>query len=236
MPHDETYRALLAGATGLVGFQLFGQLLRDDRCGGLTILVRRPIRLLPELAAYQDKLTVITADFDRMDEALSGVEADVVFCALGTTIRKAGSQEAFRQVDLMYPAALGEWAKTNGARKFIVISAMGANAKSSIFYNRVKGEMEARLGELGLQEVHIVRPSLLLGKRDELRLGEKAAILLNPVLQVLLQGPLRKYRPVRAEAVATFMRHLAGSTLREGAGPRSVIHENGELTAARPIL
>ncbi|WP_219834799.1 NAD(P)H-binding protein [Paenibacillus sp. R14(2021)] len=224
------YSALLVGATGLVGFELLQQLLGDDNCKTLTVLVRRPLRTLSVPAAARAKMTVLTADFDRLEEALADVEADIVFCTLGTTIKKAKTQEAFRQVDLAYPVALGEWAKSREAGKYIIVSAMGASVKSSIFYNRVKGEMEALLGELGLRELHIVRPSLLLGKREEFRLGEKLAILLSPVLKAVMQGPLRSYRPVRAEDVASFMRRTAEAPVTDGPDPVIKIYENHAIT------
>ncbi|SEO79613.1 NAD(P)H-binding protein [Paenibacillus sp. OV219] len=225
------YRSLVLGATGLVGSALLGQLLADPQCMAVTILVRRPLRPSPDMQVYGSKLTVLTADLDRMEEALTGVEADIVFCTLGTTIKKAGSQEAFRVVDLEYPITLGEWAKTHGASKYIVVSAMGANASSSIFYNRVKGEMEARLTEIGLPELHIVRPSLLLGKREEFRLGEKAAILLSPLMKLLMVGRLRMYRPVQAAAVAAKMVKCANGRVVLGGRPITQIYENDAITA-----
>ncbi|WP_164545436.1 NAD(P)H-binding protein [Paenibacillus albus] len=226
------YRSLVLGATGLVGSALLQQLLADPQCKAVTVLVRRPLRPSPDMQGYGNKLTVLTADLDRMDEALTGVEVDTVFCALGTTIKKAGSQEAFRVVDLEYPIALGEWAKAHGASKYIVVSAMGANAASSIFYNRVKGEMEARLTEMGLPELHILRPSLLLGKREEFRLGEKAAILLSPLMKLLMVGRLRMYRPVQATAVAAKMVKCAQAK-RAAADGRTItqIYENDAITA-----
>ncbi|MBM7567480.1 NAD(P)H-binding protein [Paenibacillus sacheonensis] len=234
MPRTEGYRALLAGATGLVGFQLLRQLLQDERCRSLTVLARRPLPLLPGDEASSGKLRVISADFDHMEEALADVQADVVFCALGTTIRKAGSQEAFRQVDLGYPVALGEWAKAHGAGKMIAISAMGANARSAVFYNRVKGEMEAQLSAIGLRALQIVRPSLLLGKREEFRLGERAAIMLSPLLRLLMQGSLRKYRPVRAEDVAAFMREAAALP-PDRLAPVVQIYDNHAITTSQSI-
>ncbi|QHW32106.1 NAD(P)H-binding protein [Paenibacillus rhizovicinus] len=233
MPRTEGYSALLAGATGLVGFQLLRQLLKDDHCRSLTVLARRPLPHLPELAAFRDKLHVITADFDRMGEALADVQADVVFCALGTTIKKAKSQDAFRQVDLGYPVALGEWAKANEAKKLIIVSAMGANEKSVVFYNRVKGEAEALLSAIGVPELHIVRPSLLLGKREEFRPGERVAVLLSPALKLLMRGPLLSYRPVHAEDVAAFMRSLA-SAPAEQLAPIVNVYENHAITANQP--
>ncbi|MBP3967284.1 NAD(P)H-binding protein [Paenibacillus lignilyticus] len=234
MEASATYKALLVGATGLVGASLLRQLLQDSRCSAVTILVRRPLLPSGDEIGSNRKLTVITADLDRTDEALAGVEADIVFCTLGTTIKKAKTQEAFRQVDLAYPVALGDWAERHGAAKMIIVSAMGANASSSIFYNRVKGEMEAQLSALGIRELHIVRPSLLLGKREEFRLGEKFAILLTPLLKLIMQGGLRKYRPVEADDVAAFMvglgRRPAAVTGQE-AGSFVKIYENDAIQA-----
>ncbi|RAP73355.1 NAD(P)H-binding protein [Paenibacillus montanisoli] len=224
------YRALLVGATGLVGSALLRRLLQDSRCTAVTILIRRPLRPSTNGYGANLKLTVLTADFDRMDEALADVEADVVFCTLGTTIKKAKTQEAFRQVDLDYPVALGEWAERHGAEKFIIVSAMGANASSPIFYNRVKGEMEAQLSALGLRELHIVRPSLLLGKREEFRPGEQVAVWLSPLMKLFMQGKLRAYRPVEADQVAAFMADLAAARGESGMTDAK-IYENDAIHA-----
>ncbi|MWC30730.1 NAD-dependent epimerase/dehydratase family protein [Paenibacillus sp. MMS18-CY102] len=215
------YRALLAGATGLVGSSLLRKLLAHKACRELTVLTRRPLdgasaRIVMAAEANGAKLRVIVADFDRLGEALSDVEADVVYCALGTTIRKAKSKDAFRKVDFDYPLALGEWAKRHHARKYVAVTAMGASTTSPFFYSRVKGELEEELAELRLPELHLFRPSLLLGKRQEIRLAELfgawAAIAMRP----LMLGGLRRYRPISGDTVAEAMLRAGMRVTAEG--------------------
>ncbi|MBB3113788.1 uncharacterized protein YbjT (DUF2867 family) [Paenibacillus phyllosphaerae] len=230
------YRALLAGATGLVGSELLTQLLADPACSSITVLARRPLSKEASRSGYAAKLRVIVADFDRLEEALDGVEADVVFCALGTTIKTAKTREAFRKVDYEYPARLGNWASGHGDTRMIVISAVGASSGSKVFYSRVKGEIEDYLRSLGLAELHLLRPSLLLGKRAEFRLGERIAVLMSPLLRVLMVGPLRVYRPVWDAQVAAAMRAAASgrSGLPGGPidGPQVYLYENDQIAEA----
>jgi uncharacterized protein YbjT (DUF2867 family) len=131
--------------------------------------------------------------------------AQDVFCALGTTIRKAGSQEAFRRVDLELPLRAAEQALKAGAEQFVVVSSVGADAASKNFYLRTKGELERELAKLPFHAVHILRPSLLLGKRAEFRLGEAIAMKIAPALDLLTLGALCKYHSVRAEVVGKAM-------------------------------
>lgn len=201
----EPRSALLLGATGLVGGHVLDLLLHDPAYGGVLVLGRR--------AAPREhpKLRQETVDFDRLRDFSGVVRAQDVFCCLGTTIRAAGSREAFRRVDLDYPRAVAEAGARNGAERFLLVSAMGANANSSVFYNRVKGEAEDAVRTLPFKEVAILRPALLLGERTERRPGEALAQRLAPRLTPLLRGPLRKYRPVEAATVARAMVRLARS-------------------------
>ncbi|MFC4098778.1 NAD(P)H-binding protein [Paenibacillus xanthanilyticus] len=229
------YSALVVGATGLVGSELVRQLARDPSCTSVTVLARRPLND-PALkqAAADGRLRVIVADLDRLEEALAGVAADVVYCALGTTIKTAGTQEAFRKVDYEYPVRLGAWAAAGGAR-MVVVSAMGATADSRIFYSRVKGEMEQALVAEGLKELHLLRPSLLLGKRGEFRLGERIAVLLTPLIRWAFVGPMRKYRPITDREVACAMRAAAagtGKTAAAASGDGTWVYENDGIAAA----
>jgi uncharacterized protein YbjT (DUF2867 family) len=138
-------------------------------------------------------------DFARLFERR--VQAEDVFCCIGTTIRQAGSQDAFRRVDFDIPVALARAAARDGARRFLVVSALGANARSRVFYSRVKGEMEAAVKASGVPKVYVFRPSLLAGPRRELRPGERAGLIVAGLL-----GPLLgKYRPVHADALAAAM-------------------------------
>ncbi len=154
-------RALIAGATGLVGGYVLRHLLAHPSYSRVAILVRResPIR--------DPKLTQRIVDFAHLDAGVSGVAPDEVFCCLGTTIRKAGSEEAFRRVDYDYPLALARLAKAVGANKFLMVSALGADPKSAVFYNRVKGEVEQAIAAIGLPAAYFFRPSILTGPRAE---------------------------------------------------------------------
>lgn len=140
-----------------------------------------------------------------------------VFCCLGTTIRKAGSQEAFRRVDHDYPLALAQRAGTGGARQFLMVSALDANAGSSIFYSRVKGETERDIAAIGLPRHLFLQPSLLLGDRHEKRAGESVAIVASRLLLPLMLGPLRRYRPIDADDVAAVMVYAATHDMPSGA-------------------
>ena len=201
MAEKKLKTALLVGATGLVGQQVLDLLLNSPHYAKIKVLVRRP------LGKSHPKLEEITYNFDAPNADL--VAGDDVFCCLGTTMKKAGSKEAFRQVDQKYPVQIGTFARQKGAQKYLIVTAMGANAEASIFYNRVKGEVEEELMALGYPTLHILRPSLLLGQRRETRLGEKIGEALAKVFGPLLRGPLRKYRAIDSAKVARAMVALA---------------------------
>lgn len=189
--------ALVAGATGLVGGELVKLLLEAPEYGGVTALVRRP------LAVNHARLEQVMVDFAALDRFRERFRVDDVFCCLGTTIKKAGSQEAFRQVDLEYPAAMARLAREEGARQFLIVTATGADPRSGIFYNQVKGQAEEAIRAAGLPAVHIFRPSLLLGRRQERRPGEQFATAVSRVIPWV--GPLKRYRPIEAKVVAAVM-------------------------------
>jgi len=172
----------------------------------VSALVRRIPDHLPEA------ITPIMADFERLDRVAVRLAADDVFCALGTTIRTAGSRQAFRRVDHDYVVSVGRLAREVGARHFLLVSSLGANPRSRLFYGRVKGDVEAAVQTLGYPRVTIVRPSLLLGERSEFRLGERLVKPLGPLMP-------RRYRPVHARAVAATMIRAA---LAAGGGVRIV--------------
>ena len=199
--------ALIAGASGLVGSQLLKLLLDDPRAKQVTSIGRR------KLEVFNSKLQQISIDFAKLD-SLETPSYDVAFCCLGTTIKVAGSQEAFRRVDHDYVISFGQMAKRAGVRKFLLVSALGADASSAVFYSRTKGETENDLEALDFESLVIARPSLLLGHRDEVRLGEKLAITLTPILSPLLMGPLAAYKPVQASQVAKGLVEKAFSTTR----------------------
>jgi len=210
--------ALLAGATGLVGGHCLQFLLNDDAYDSVSVLLRKEIPL------KHPKLRQIVANFNNIDKSLSLIKADDVFCCLGTTIKKAGSQANFKKVDLEYPVKIAENALSNGASQFILITAMGADKKSFIFYNRVKGEAEAAIRNLPYEAVHIFRPSLLLGERKEVRTGEKAGTVLFNIASPLFIGPLRKFKAIEGKAVAGAM---VACAKRDGEGV--FIYESNEI-------
>jgi uncharacterized protein YbjT (DUF2867 family) len=196
--------ALLLGATGLVGSELLQLLLDGTDYHKVVVLARRYLPL------KHPKLDWRVVDFDRLDDAAGAFAGvDDLFCCLGTTIKKAGSQAAFRRVDLEYPLAAARLAREAGVRQYLIVTAMGAARSSRFFYNRVKGEVEAELQALGLPGLHIFRPSLLLGSRREFRPGEQVAAVLGQVLSPLLLGPLRPYRPISGRTVALAMYAVA---------------------------
>ena len=196
--------ALLAGATGLVGSFLLERLLASPRYARVVVWARR------EIGKAHPKLKVEIIDFERL--AQRRLEADDIFCCLGTTIRRAGSQRAFHHVDFDYPVALAGAAARAGAKRFLVVSALGANPRSRVFYNRVKGEMEKAVRVAAVPKTYIFRPSLLTGPRKEERLGEKIGFVVGSVL-----GPLLgKYRPIHADRVAAAMVSAAELDLPSG--------------------
>jgi uncharacterized protein YbjT (DUF2867 family) len=200
---DAPRTALLLGATGLVGGHVLDELLNNAAYTRVTVLGRRPV------ARMHSKLDQRTADLGRLHEHAISFAVDDVFCCLGTTIAAAGSQEAFRRVDHDYVVSAARTAAEHGARRYLLVSAAGADARSRIFYNRVKGEAEDAVAALPLEGVVILRPSLLLGERTERRAGEAFAQRVMPALQWMMVGALRRYRPVHAATVARAMVRLA---------------------------
>lgn len=186
---------LLAGATGLVGRHCLERLLQDEAIAQVVVPTRRtlPRDLYGEGDA--SKLEERVIDFRRLGAYDELGRVDAVICALGTTIKQAGSKEAFREVDCGYPVTLAELAQEGGAKRYALVSAIGANPSSMFFYNRVKGEVEMRLRAFDFENLTIVRPSLLLGDRDEFRPGEEIAKRVSPLIP-------RRYKPVHARQVA----------------------------------
>lgn len=196
---------LLAGASGLVGSACLRALAADPAFERIVLATRRPLHFGgpdgiegPGRARIQQHVV----DFRHLDRHPELFQVDQILCALGTTIKTAGSEPAFREVDYAYPLQLAQLGLAAGARHFLVVSALGANAKSRVFYNRVKGEMERDLLALDYRSITIARPSLLLGERREFRLGEE----LVKRFSFLMPGA---YKPVQAQAVAACLVHCA---------------------------
>jgi uncharacterized protein YbjT (DUF2867 family) len=196
-------RAVLAGASGLVGRHLLALLAADPRWTEVHLLMRRPLPAsVRPTGAGQEKLREHVVDFDALVRYPDFPSVDDVFLCLGTTIKAAGSRPAFRKVDFDYTVAVARLARRGGAERLALVSSMGANPASRIFYNRVKGETEAALAELGYPSATVVRPSLLAGQRTDRRRGERSALLLLRPLRRILP---KRWRPVPALAVAHAM-------------------------------
>lgn len=189
----------LIGGTGLVGHELLLILSHLPMISNMKVVTRKPLGRMPA------RIENIILDFDKMSAYKEHLKAEIFICCLGSTIKKAGSQEAFEKVDYDYVMQWAKIAEECNAKKFIVISAMGADADSKIFYNRVKGRMEQDLKKLNIPQIEIFRPSLILGERNEKRTGEDIAQKMAPVMNALLWGPLRKYRAIRHSAIAKAM-------------------------------
>lgn len=190
--------ALVAGSTGLIGWEILKHLLEDDAYANIYCLTRRPTGIT------HPKLTESIIDFEKLAE-IQIPSVDDVFCALGTTMKKAGSKDAFYKVDYHYVVTLAKAAGRCGARQFMVVSSIMADPNSKNFYLRVKGEMEHTVKQEGTSSVLIFRPASLVGERQESRPGEKIGITLMNLVGPLLLGGFKKYRNIKAETVAQVM-------------------------------
>jgi uncharacterized protein YbjT (DUF2867 family) len=196
-------KSLIAGATGAIGSVLLNYLDASGQYSEIHCIGRRE----PPLSGERIKAHMVSyEDLDRLDLPNP---VDDVFCALGTTLKAAGSVEAFQKVDRDYVHEVGKLAKRLNAGSFSVVSAIGADAGSPSRYNRTKGETEELLQGLGLKSLRIFRPSLLHGPRDEFRMTEKAGFVALTILSPLLQGPLRRYRAISTAQVAKAMAESA---------------------------
>jgi uncharacterized protein YbjT (DUF2867 family) len=195
--------ALLAGASGFVGGYLLEALLESPEIGRIFAISRRPlVREHPRIANR-------IVQFDKLQSQLQGITCHVALCCLGTTLRQAGSQQAFRKVDFDYVLSFAAAARAAQAQRFIVLSSVGANPHSRNFYLRTKGEMEAALATVGFPAVDILQPGMLLGWRRHPRPVELAASLAMPLLNPFLFGSREQYRGIAARTVAAAM---AGAT------------------------
>jgi uncharacterized protein YbjT (DUF2867 family) len=206
--------ALLAGATGLVGHALLPLLLASERYAKVIVVGRRPV------AMQHPKLTQVVTDLGQLEAERLRLIADDVYCCLGTTMRQAGSKEAFYEVDFLFVVKLAALTASNFAAQFLVVSALGADPEAYFYYSKVKGEMEAAVRQTPFRAIHIFRPSLLLGTRPTPRLGERLGGLLLKLVGPLLRGSWQKYRAISATTVA---RAMLAAAAEDGGGVR--IHE-----------
>lgn len=202
---------LVLGATGLVGSKVMDLLLQDENVQKIHVLGRRSCGI------DHPKINEFIGPLSEMAGKSAAFHVDAVYCCLGTTIKTAGSKEAFRAVDYQYPLDAGKIAKECGVETFVVVSALGSKANSKIFYNRVKGEMERDLSQIGLKNLYIVRPSIIIGERNESRPGEAFGIMVAKIMDPLFIGPLRKYAGSKVEEIAGLMHSLVNKKIYNSA-------------------
>jgi hypothetical protein len=199
---SENRTALLVGSTGLTGNLFLKDLLNDDYFEKIEVWVRKP------LGITHSKLIEKIIDFNNI-AGIAPQSISHIFCCLGTTIHKAKTKEAFRKVDFDYVMNTAEYGEKCGTEKFIVISSIGANKNSPGFYLRVKGDMEEAVKKISIPCIYILRPSLLIGKRNEFRMGEMLSKVFMTYLGLFLFGKFKKYKAIQASAVAKAMIYLA---------------------------
>jgi len=206
--------ALVAGSTGLIGRQLLQLLLDSPAYSKVIALTRKNLPNHP-------KLEQVMVEVGSISEKVNLVKADDIFSCLGTTMATAGSKEKFYEIDFEYPVELARVTHALGATQYLLVSALGANKDSSLYYNRVKGEVEEAISAIGFDSIHIFRPSLLLGDRAEKRTGEVAAKFFYKVFGFLIP---KKYQAIESSRVAAVMLHFA-TELKNG----KFIHESVEM-------
>ncbi len=205
--------ALVVGASGLIGKHLTQKLLASQYYNKVTIIVRK------KLTIEHQKLEQLVMDFEKIDT--SKIIADDIFCCLGTTMKQAGSKEAFYNVDFTYPLNFAKAGLANGTKQFLIITAMGADEKSWIYYNRVKGEIEKALSDLRYPTLIILRPSMLAGEREHPRMGEKIGKIVMDFFAPLIPD---NYKVIAGEKVAQAMLELAQKGIKN-----KDIYESGSL-------
>ncbi len=199
-------KAIVFGATGLVGQALVKQLLAHPNYGEVVCVNRR------EQTVDHEKYKEIISDLSNPGDLLKHLNGDDVFCCLGTTIKKAGSKKQFEKVDFGLPVAIGKLCEKRKISHYLVVSSIGANAESRNFYLRTKGRMEESVLKLNISQKTIVRPSMLLGPRKEHRFGEEAGKVFMKVFDPLLFGKWKKYRAIHVDAVSKSMLIIANSS------------------------
>lgn len=207
--------ALIAGASGLIGRELVQKLINSDQYRLIYSISRKKGRFV------HDKIREIVINFEQIDQLRIDEPIDDVFCTLGTTMKQAGSRENFKKVDYGYVLELAKLGKKSGASKYLVVSAMGANPKSPVFYNQVKGLVEEELKKLGFKHLVILRPSLLLGERPVMRYAERLSGFLMKTLNIFIPD---NYKAIYANKVADFMLKMA----LKSTGPITII-KSGEM-------
>ncbi|CAM1354182.1 NAD(P)H-binding protein [Tenacibaculum insulae] len=195
--------AIILGATGLTGNSLLHKLIEDDRYESIKLFSRTKIKHLP------NKVTQFIGDILNLKQFKTDFTADEVYCCIGTTAKKTPDKNAYKQIDFGIPVTAAKLSKENNIHTFLVVSALGANTKSSVFYNKTKGEMEQSVLHQKIKNTFILRPSLIGGKRKERRVLEKIGLIVFNIIQPLFIGKLKQYKIIDAENIAQAMLNLA---------------------------
>jgi len=200
--------ALIIGSTGLIGSELVNLLLDSNDYTKVLTFVKR------DSGIKHPKLTQYVIDFDKPETYTDLVVGDDFFCTIGTTIKKAGSQNAFRKVDFEYPKQFAAFALDNKVKQFLIISSLNADAMSGNFYLKTKGEIQDFLKNCAFESVAVLQPSLLLGNRTEFRLGEKVGAFFMNAFSFFFQGNLKKYKPIEGKTVAKALLKIAQKNVK----------------------
>lgn len=201
-------KAILVGATGLIGADLLNKLLASNYYSEVLVITRR------EIKNENIKFNQLIIDFEDIHKYETEIIGDDVFCCLGSTAKKTPDLKVYKKIDYQYPLDVAKIALKNGAKTYSLISAMGANVNSSLFYTRTKGEVERDLQLIPFLNINIYRPGLLDGKRKEDRKIENLFIGFMRIINPILIGPLKKYRSIKAETVAAAMLNQANKKLK----------------------
>ncbi|WP_372793814.1 NAD-dependent epimerase/dehydratase family protein [Lutibacter sp.] len=197
--------AIILGATGLTGSILLQKLINDDRYESIKLFSRKKMEGLP------NKVEQFIGDILELENFLANFKANEVYCCIGTTAKKTPNKETYKRIDFGIPVTAAKLSKLNNIPTFMVVSAMGANAKSSVFYNKTKGEMEQEVLLQNIPNTYILRPSIIGGNRKESRLLEKIGLIIFKIIQPLFIGKLKQYKIIVAEEIAQAMLNLANS-------------------------
>lgn len=214
--------AIVLGGTGLTGSLLITRLIADDRYKTIKLISRKTT------GNTSPKIKEIIGDLLQLEHFKNDFTADVVFCCIGTTSSKTKDRAVYKAIDFGIPFVASKLAKENKIPTFIVVSAMGANSKSKIFYNRTKGEMELAVTDQDIPNTYVLRPSLILGDRNERRIGESIGAFIMKLTNIFLLGSLKKYRAIEADCIAAAMINLAESKYHKQIVNSDVIQEFGE--------
>lgn len=211
-------KAVIAGASGLIGSHLLDMLLQSDYYTEVLALVRK------ELPIDNKKLVQLVVDFDKLTEYQVSITGHAVFCCLGSTRKKTPDMAIYRKIDYEYPLRLAQIAQENNVKHYHLVSALGADSKASNFYTKMKGETEEAIKQVGIKCLHIYEPSVLTGDRKESRPTERFIIGLMKIINPLLIGGLKKYRSIPAETVA---RAMYKQSLKTGEG--TFVHSSDRI-------